>query len=173
MSVFTMSAQSGQIAIPRIELMPAQPAPFNVRDWKWVALKYDSFVYDVTRTGQYLPLVNIQAAGFNYPRCPAFGLHTYVGTGSPGGNEAINVLPSLVGASLCGIDKTGQFGRNWLEMSRDFYSRANGLNMYINNKGGGTGSDWWYDVMPNVYFYQLCDLYPRRPVAKQNGSSSR
>ncbi|MFM8488538.1 MAG: hypothetical protein ACKOCH_19570, partial [Bacteroidota bacterium] len=61
MSVFTMSAQSGQIAIPRIELMPAQPAPFNVRDWKWVALKYDSFVYDVQRTGQYLPLVNIQA----------------------------------------------------------------------------------------------------------------
>lgn len=163
MSVFTMSAQSGQIAIPRIELMPAQPAPFNVRDWKWVALKYDSFVYDVQRTGQYLPLVNIQAAGFNYPQYPAFGLHTYVGTGSPGGNEAINVLPSLVGASLCGIDKTGQFGRNWLEMSRDFYSRANGLNMYINNKGGGTGSDWWYDVMPNVYFYQLCDLYPPTP----------
>ncbi len=162
-SVFTMSAQNGQVAVPRVELMPSQPAPFNVRDWKWVALKYDSFVYDVQRSGQYLPLVNIQAGGFNYPQYPAFGLHTYVGTSSPNGNEAINVLPSLVGASLCGIDKTNQFGRNWLEMSRDFYSRANGLNMYTNNKGGGTGSDWWYDVMPNVYFYQLCDLYPPSP----------
>jgi hypothetical protein len=163
MSVFTMSAQSGQVTVPRVELMPSQPAPFNVRDWKWVALKYDSFVYDIQRTGQYLPLVNIQASGFNYPQYPAFGLHTYVGTNSPNGNEGINVLPSLVGASLCGVDKTSQFGRNWLEMSRDFYNRANGLNMYTNNKGGGTGSDWWYDVMPNVYFYQLCDLYPPAP----------
>lgn len=153
-------AQNGQIAIPRIELMPNQPAPYNVRDWRQVALRYDSFVYDVQKTGQYLPLSYLKPAGVNYPQNPAFGLHTYVGTNSPFGNEAINVLPSLVGASLVGIDKRNQFGRNWLLMSQDFFNKNNGENIYLNNPGASSGGDWWYDLMPNVFFYQLYDLYP-------------
>ena len=32
--------------------MPNQPAPYNVRNWKQVALQYDSFVYDLQKTGQ-------------------------------------------------------------------------------------------------------------------------
>lgn len=152
-------AQVSQIKIPRIEQMPNQPAPYNVRDWKQVAMQYDTFVYDITHSGQYLPLIDLQSGGYNYPDYPAFGLHTYVGTVNPGGNEAINVLPSLVGASLIGIDKQNQFSRNWIRMSQDFFSKRNGLGIYLNNKGGGSGSDWWYDLMPNVYFYQLYDLY--------------
>lgn len=157
---FSSSAQTGQIAIPRIDLMPNQPAPYNVRDWRQVALRYDSFVYDVQKTGQYLPLSYLKPAGVNYPQNPAFGLHTYVGTNSPLGNEAINVLPSLVGATLVGIDKRAQFGRNWLLMSQDFFNKNNGENIYLNNAGSSSGGDWWYDLMPNVYFYQLYDLYP-------------
>lgn len=156
----SLTAQVSQIALPRVEQMPLQPSPFNLRDWKNVALRYDSFVYDQNKSGQYLPLVNFQSSGYNYPQNAAFGLHTYVGTNSPNGNEAVNVLPSLVSASLCGVDKRSQFGRNWLQMSQDFFSKNNGQGIYLNNKGGGSGSDWWYDLMPNVYFYQLCDLYP-------------
>lgn len=155
-----LPGQAGQIAVPRIEQMPNQPAPYNVRDWRQVALQYDSFVYDLQKTGQYLPLSSLGAAGVNYPENPIFRLHTYVGTNSPMGNEAINVLPSLVGASLVGVDKTNQFGRNWLLMSQDFFNRANGENIYLNNAGAGSGGDWWYDLMPNVFFYQLVDLYP-------------
>lgn len=153
-------AQTGQIAIPRVDLMPNLPAPYNVRDWRQVALRYDSFVYDVQKTGQYLPLSYLKPAGVNYPQNPAFGLHTYVGTNSPLGNEAINVLPSLVGATLVGIDKRAQFGRNWLLMSQDFFNKNNGENIYLNNAGASSGGDWWYDLMPNVYFYQLYDRYP-------------
>ncbi len=153
-------AQTGQIAIPRVDLMPNQPAPYNVRNWRQVALQYDSFVYDVQKTGQYLPLSYLKPAGVNYPQNPAFGLHTYVGTNSPLGNEAINVLPSLVGATLVGADKQSQFGRNWLLMSQDFFNKNNGENIYLNNAGASSGGDWWYDLMPNVYFYQLYDLYP-------------
>ena len=155
-----LHAQTGQIAIPRVELMPNQPTPYNVRDWKQVALRYDSFVYDVTKTGQYLPITQITPAGVNYPQNSSFRMHTYVGTNSPLGNEAINVLPSLVGASLAGIDKTSQFGRNWLLMSQDFFNKNNGENLYLNNPSTTSGNDWWYDMMPNVYFYQLYDLYP-------------
>jgi len=155
-----LQGQPGQIAIPRIEIMPDQPAPYNQRNWKQVARQYDSMVYDVTKTGPYLPLISIGPSGINYPQNKTIKLHTYVGTNSPSGSEAINVLPSLVGASLVGIDKTNQFGQNWVLMSQDFFNKANGENIYLNNAGAGSGGDWWYDLMPNVFFYQLYDLYP-------------
>ena len=44
-------------------------------------------------------------------------------------------------------------------MSQDFYNKANGENIYLNNFSGHSGGDWWYDMMPNVYFYQIYDLY--------------
>lgn len=115
--------------------------------------------------GQYLPLSYLKPAGVNYPQNPAFGLHTYIGTSSPFGNEAINVLPSLVGATLVGADKRSQFGRNWLLMSQDFFNKNNGENIYLNNAGASSGGgDWWYDLMPNVFFYQLNHLYPNSGV---------
>ena len=160
LAALSLSAQPGQIAIPRVELMPNVPAPYFLRDWQQVALRYDSFVYDAGKTGQYLPLVSLQPAGFNYPQNPAFRLHTYVGTGTPQNSEAINVLPSLVGATLAGADKTNQYGRNWVLMSQDFFNRNNGEGIYLNNPNSGSGNDWWYDLMPNVFFYQLYDLYP-------------
>lgn len=151
-------AQSGQVNIPRIELMGNEPTPYLMRNWAQVAKQYDAFVYDVTKTGQYLPFIKITNGGVNYPQDEKFTMSTYVG--SPGGNEAINVLPSLVGASLMSIDKTNQFGKNWVKMSYDFFNKANGENIYLNNAGASSGGDWWYDIMPNVYFYQLYDLYP-------------
>ncbi len=156
----SLGAQVSQISIPRIAQMPDQPAPYNVRDWQEVALRYDSFVYDFQKTGQYLPLGYLIASGLNYPERPVFGLHTYVGTNTPLGNEAINVLPSLVGATLCGADKSNQYGQNWVLMSQDFFNKNNGELIYLNNRNGSSGGDWWYDLMPNVYFYQLYDLYP-------------
>ncbi|MEY3195174.1 MAG: hypothetical protein RIQ78_1271, partial [Bacteroidota bacterium] len=160
LNAVSMTGQTGQITIPRVEQMPNQPSPYNMRNWREVALGYDSFVYDATKTGQYLPLVRLMSNGVNYPQNPSFGLHTYVGTNSPQGNEAINVMPSLVGATLSGIDKSNQFGKNWVLMSQDFFNKNNGELIYLNSPNSGSGNDWWYDLMPNVYFYQLYDLYP-------------
>ena len=160
MAAFSLAAQVGQITVPRVELMPNEPSPFLMRDWRQAAQKYDSFVYDLTKTGQYLPLVSVQPSGYNYPQNPAYRLHTYVGTTSPNNGEAVNMLPSLVGATLAGIDKSNQYGRNWVLMSQDFFNKNNGENIYLNNPNTGSGNDWWYDLMPNVFFYQLYDLYP-------------
>jgi len=153
-------AQDNQVIIPRIEQMPNEPRPFNVRDWREVAVQYDSFVYDLDKTGQYLPLVSLRGQGYNYPQQPGFQLVTYVGTNRAQSNEAINVLPSLVGATLAGVDKSNHYGQNWVLMSQDFFNRQNGENIYLNNVNGGSGNDWWYDLMPNLFFYQLYDLYP-------------
>jgi hypothetical protein len=155
-----LRGQSGQLNIPRIERMPNLPTPYNLRNWQQVARQYDSFVYNVNKTGQYLPTISIGVSGVNYPQNKTIKLNTYIGTNSPSGSEAINVLPSLVGATLVGNDKSNQFGQNWLLMSQDFFNKANGENIYLNNAGASSGGDWWYDLMPNVFFYQLYDLYP-------------
>ncbi len=156
----SVEAQLSQIEISRIEMMPNEPAPFNMRDWAQVAIQYDSFIYDIQKTGQFLPVLTIHPAGVNYLQNPTFGLHSYVGTNSPQGREAINVLPSLVGATLVGADKTNQFGQNWVLMSQDYFNKNNGEFIYTNNPGGHSGGCWWYDMMPNIYFYQLYELYP-------------
>lgn len=155
-------AQTGQVSINRITLMPDLPSPLSIRDWNSVTTAYDAFVFDLNKTGQYLPLIRTGTPGqFNYPGNVPIFMDTYVG----GDNhlnvaEAINILPAIVGASLVGIDKSNQNGYNWVAMAKDFFNALNGQDVYLNNYSATSGSDWWYDVMPNIYFYQMRSLYP-------------
>jgi hypothetical protein len=149
-----------QININRIELMPNDPSPYEMRNWKQVAMGYDSLVYDFNQTGQYLPLIWQDANGINYPNHDQFGLHTVVGTMVPNSAEAINVLASVVSASLVGIDKTNQNGKNWVLMCEEYFNRRPAENVYLNGPVSSSGNDWWYDTMPNILFYQLYDIYP-------------
>lgn len=149
-----------QIVIPRIEMMPDFPQPYEMRNWKHVAQAYDSLVYNEFLSGQYLPLIKIFEQTINYPDHPSFGLHSYVGTENPASGEAINVLPSVIGATLCGIDKSKQFGKNWVLYCEEYFNKASGEEVYLNNPNGRSGHDWWYETMPNIFFYQLNELYP-------------
>ncbi|MCX6151260.1 MAG: T9SS type A sorting domain-containing protein [Ignavibacteriales bacterium] len=158
--LFTSVLFSQQINIPKIELMPKQPAPYVMRDWKEVSRDYDSFVFDLTKSGQYLPLVQIFQNTINYPEHNSFGLHSYVGTIYPNSAETINLLPAVIGASLCGIDKSNQNGYNWVLMCEEFFNKMNGEMIYLNSPSASSGDDWWYETMPNVFFYQLNYLYP-------------
>lgn len=152
-----------QMDLPRVEAMPNMPQPYEMRDWRSVTLAYDSLVFDLRREGTYLPLVWINPNTINYPDSPSFGLHTVVGTPFPQSAEAINALPALVGATLSGIGKTDQFGRNWVLMAREWFNRRPEENVYLNHPVASSGDDWWYDTMPNVFFLQLYDLYPDTP----------
>ncbi|MDZ7339176.1 MAG: T9SS type A sorting domain-containing protein [candidate division KSB1 bacterium] len=151
---------SQQIDIPRIELMPNKPAPYQMRNWKQVALGYDSLVFDLSRTGRYLPLIWTYSSTVNYPEHGSFGLHSYVGTRAPRSAEAINVIPAVIGATLVGVDKRNQWGHNWVLMCEEFFNRRPEENVYLNGPVASSGQDWWYDTMPNVFFYQLSYLYP-------------
>ncbi|HNS17526.1 MAG TPA: T9SS type A sorting domain-containing protein [Bacteroidales bacterium] len=155
-------AQPGQLSISRIGQMPDSPSPLQIRDWNSVTLDYDSFIFDLNKTGQYLPLSRLGSPGqFNYPDNTPVFLDSYVGADDHSNQaEAINILPAIIGASLAGVDKSNQNGMNWVAMAKDFYNKKNGQNVYLNNYSTKSGSDWWYDVMPNVYFYQLRNLYP-------------
>jgi len=151
-----------QISIPRIDLMPNLPAPYVMRDWKQVAIDYDNFVFDTSKTGTYLPITNISTSnGINYPTLKTIRMDTYVGQTDHGNvAEAVNILPAIVGASLVGVDKTTQLNTNWVAKIKDFYNLKNGQNVYLNSYSTGTGDDWWYELMPNVFFFQLYSLYP-------------
>lgn len=151
-----------QISIPRIEQMPNIPAPYQMRDWKKVAIDYDHFIFDVNQTGTYLPITKISTSnGTNYSDLKTIRMDTYVGQSDHGNvAEAINIMPAVVGASLVGVDKTAHFDTDWVIKVKDFFNLKNGQNVYLNNYSATTGSDWWYELMPSVFFYQLYALYP-------------
>ncbi len=155
-----VNAQVNQVTINRIEQMPNTPSPYFMRNWERVTIGYDSLVFDIDKTGDYLPLVFMSDEGVNYPQNKNFGLDSYVGTFFAKSGEAINVLPSLIGATLAGVDKGDQNNINWVLMAQDFFNKRAEENVYLNNYNGNSGNDWWYDIMPNIYFYQLNDLYP-------------
>lgn len=131
-----------------------------MRDWKQVARGYDSLVFNLNLTGPNLPLIGLNTNTVNYPTHSTFGLHTVVGTTDRTSAEAINCLPAVIGASLAGIDKSNQNGTNWVLMCEEWFNKKNGQNLYLNHPSASTGIDWWYETMPNVFFYQLYSLYP-------------
>ncbi|MBN2710336.1 MAG: T9SS type A sorting domain-containing protein [Calditrichaceae bacterium] len=149
-----------QIDIPRIESMSNLPDPYHMRDWQKIASGLDSLLFDLQAGGDYLPLIWTEPAGTNYPGHARFGIHSYVGTDNTSSGEAITVLPAVIGATLNGINKSNQNGYNWVLMCEDFFNKRPEENVYLNGFIATSGSDWWYDTMPNVFFYQLCSLYP-------------
>jgi len=156
---------ANQLTIPRIELMPNIPQPFLIRNWKKTTIDYDNFIFNTAKTGTYLPLSKIEPVGTNYPGVAQLMLDTYVGHNSHlKFAEGINVLPAIVGASLVGVDKTSHLGINWVRMAKNYFNLKNGIKLYLNHFNTKTGNDWWYQTMPNVYFFQLYDLYPDADV---------
>jgi hypothetical protein len=158
--LINISAFPQEININRIEMMPNFPSPYEMRDWKRTAVGYDSLVFNAALNGQYLPLIRFYNNTINYPEHGSFGLHTVVGTTSPTSGEAINVLPAVIGASLVGIDKSNQNGYNFVLMCEEWFNKINGELVYLNHPSASSGDDWWYETMPNIFFYQLYDLYP-------------
>ena len=153
--IFATGIMAQQISINRINIMSDFPSPYLMRDWEEVTKGYDSLVFDIDASGQYLPLIFFRNNTVNYPSDNSFGLHTVVGTTSPSSGEAINVIPAVVGASLIGIDKSNQNGYNWVKMCREYFNNRPEENVYLNHPSATSGDDWWYVTMPSVFFYQL------------------
>jgi hypothetical protein len=163
-----------QMVVPRIEQMPNLPQPFRMLDWRQRAVDFDRLVFNTNRVGELPPLVWIDRARRNFDE-DAFGLYTSAwegrgGTDNHGGeyHEAINTLGAVLGASLAGINKSDQHGHNWVSMCRNYFNSANGWNIVMNFTsermapyGGGYGKDFWYDLYPNILFFQIADRYPQ------------
>jgi hypothetical protein len=177
-----------QINIPRIELMPNMPQPYKIINWKQKAIDYDNYVFDFNSKFPSGPLIWLDNNQRNLPQI-TFGLYTAINDCRQGPqnnngefHESLNALSAVLGAGLIGIDKTNQNGYNFVKMLQNYFNTENGWNIVMNNTtpevaslGGGYGRDWWYDVLPNVLFYAVCDVFPnvenadhiQRTVAEQ------
>lgn len=164
-----------QQSLQRIDEMADIPQPLKIIDYKQLALRFDSTVYDFNATGEFWPLVWIDSSKKNFPQ-NVTGLYTAIGDVRQGTHnngifhEALATMGATLGATLVGIDKTNSQNRNYVGMLKNYFNRETGWNIMMNNTcpevallGGGYGRDWWYDVYPNVLFYAICDQYPQEP----------
>jgi len=53
-----------------------------------------------------------------------------------------------------------QYGYDWPLLCEEYFNRRPAENVYLNGPNASSGHDWWYETMPNIFFYQLNELYP-------------
>ena len=162
-----------QTLIQRIELMPNTPQPYKIIDWKQKAKDYDAYVFDFNPNLPAGTMIWLDNSQRNLPQI-TFGIYTAINDVRQGPahndgefHESLNSLSAILGAGLMGIDKTHQNGYNYVKMIQNYFNSDTGWNIMMNNTcpevallGGGYGRDWWYDVLPNVLFYAVSDVFP-------------
>lgn len=170
------AAQPAQRHLQRVDQMADIPQPLQIIDYRQLAIRFDSTVYDFNAKGAYWPMIWWDSSYKNFPQ-PVAGIYTAVGDVRQGPahnkgmfHEALANMGSVLGATLVGIDKGNQRGLNYVGMLKNYFNKDAGWDIMMNNTcpevallGGGYGRDWWYDVYPNVLFYAIFDKYPNEP----------
>ncbi len=144
-----------QTSIPRVEAMPDLPVPFAMRDWRQVARNYLEFVFDSSRLGPDLPLLKWEDGNDSQ-----FTLPSYVG-GHSHSAEGINFLAAVVSGGLVGEDMRHFQGHNWVDLATNYFNPH--LGVLGNGWGGEGGASYWYDLFPDILYFQICDLFPGGP----------
>ena len=145
------AAETSRSTIPRVERMPNLPQPFAMRDWSQVTHDYLDLVFDFKQRGEHLPLVGWLDVSRTMVSFPSY-------VGGPNDPEAVNYLAAVISGSLVGLDMRHYHGHDWVTLGTNFFNAEEGV--YVNRPRGGTGDSFWYDIFPNVLFYQLNYLYP-------------
>jgi hypothetical protein len=154
--------ETSRATIARVERMPNLPQPFAMRDWRQVTGNYLDLVFDFRQRGEHLPLVGWLDEGHTMVSFPSY-------VGGPKDPEAVNYLAAVISGSLVGLDMRNYRGHDWVTLGTNFFNAQEGV--YVNRPRGGTGGSFWYDVFPNVLFYQLNDLYPGNSARDQQARS--
>ncbi|MHA4816119.1 discoidin domain-containing protein [Streptomyces aculeolatus] len=145
---------------------PTKPTPLGTFDWRQRARDYDAFVYNWADRGNYTTIradsdpLNMPAGSVSYT-LPAYYGDIRVAE-KKGVQEAVCQIASVVGATLAGIDKSKQDGRNYVDMLRTFYHPD--LRVALNTPSlpgeGVPGSDSiWYTTTANVLYWMLGAQY--------------
>jgi hypothetical protein len=158
-----------EVQIPSLETIPSLPPVLELRDWKEVAREYTSLVFDLSAKGDFLPLCWWDKRGINFG-LDHLALAAYVGDhryGRDGAQEAINVIAAVRSATLVGLDMSNWQGLDLVTMQKEFFNRANGQNLVLNNPSATTGSSFWYEIYPSILFAILCYQYPELAQIKK------
>ena len=145
-------------AIPGVAGMAQLPEPYRLRDWAKVTRDYLDILLDFEARGEHLPLIEWKDDRHQVVRMPSF-------VGGPREPESINLFAALVSGELIGLDMTRFRGRDWLALTEPFFASEDGV--YLNRPGATSGDSFWYDTLPNVLYFQLCDLTPDDPGRRE------
>ncbi|WEK35925.1 MAG: hypothetical protein P0Y53_00305 [Candidatus Pseudobacter hemicellulosilyticus] len=162
--------------LSRVDSMPSLPQPLEIIDYRQLALRFDSTVYDIHATGDYWPLIWFDSTNKNFSQ-PIAAIYTAMGDVRQGPkvnkgmfHEALANMGAVLGATLVGVNKANQHELDYVSMLKNYFNKDVGWDIMMNNTapevallGGGYGRDWWYDVFPNVLFYAIYDKYPHAP----------
>src|SRR6476469_9127987 len=111
---------SNILHIALVDRMPDVPVNYKLIDWNKRARDFDAFIYDASKTGQYLPIITPDYSN------STFKIPAYVGINLPdGGEEAVATLQSVLGATLAGIDKSNQNGTDYVTQIQVYKNREN------------------------------------------------
>src|SRR5690606_38573672 len=109
-------------------------------------------VYDFNAKGPYWPLIWIDSSNKNFPQ-PVAGIYTAIGDVRQGPehhngmfHESLATMGAVLGATLVGIDKSNQQGRNYVAMLKNYFNKDTHWDIMMNNTcpevaalGGGYG----------------------------------
>lgn len=159
-----------QVVIPVLEAIPSLPPIFDLRNWSEVTRAYTSLLFDISLQGDFLPLAWWDRRGLNFG-LEHLALPAYVGDyryGRDGAQEAINVIAAVRSATLVGLDMSHWQGLDLVTMQKEFFNRANGQNLVLNNPFSVTGNSFWYEIYPSILFFILCYQYPELAQRKMD-----
>ncbi|MDB6068389.1 MAG: hypothetical protein JWR26_4597 [Pedosphaera sp.] len=129
-----------------------------MRDWQQVTRDYLDFAFDFDKRGQHLPLVRWTDKSETMIWMPAY-------VGNKDGPEGINYLAAVVSGSLVGLNMRTYHHHDWVAIGTNFYNSADGV--FLDLPQGPSGGSLWYDVLPNVLFFQIAELYPGDPAQER------
>ncbi|MEP6615299.1 MAG: hypothetical protein ABJA57_01910 [Ginsengibacter sp.] len=142
--------------IPLVDEMPDIPVNYHLIDWNQRAKDFDSFIFDGTKSGQYLPIIKTDNTN------KTFKMPAYVGINlQDGAEEAVANMQAVLGASLAGIDKSNQNGMDYVTQIQVYKNRENVITNNPNQLSAGL--EFWYALLPTVEFGALTDLYAKVP----------
>lgn len=156
------------VSVGVIAGFPSDPQPAGSFDWHQRAVDFDAFAYDWSDRGDYTT-IRTDATGVNLPdgestyKMPAyFGDTRIAGLAGDGNQEAVTQIASVVGASLVGVNKSDQDGRNYVDMLRTFFHPDQGVasNTPSASSAAPGSASIWYRTTANILYYMLGDQYP-------------
>ena len=160
---------AGQKNIDRVDRYSSVlPKEYEWFDYEERAKAYDRLVYDETLSGVYAPFI------WQDETYDTFGLAAYVGdgrVGNDGSEEAVTTVASVLSATLLGIDKSSQDGKNYVAMLHAYFSEEE--NIILNNPAGSSRTtSMWYLIYPTILYTQVSVCYPDEAQIREDTLSA-
>lgn len=160
---------AGQKNIDRVDRYGSVlPKDYEWFDYEERARAYDGLVYDEMLSGAYAPFV------WQDETYDTFGLAAYVGdgrVGADGSEEAVTTVASVLSATLLGIDKSSQNGKNYVAMLHAYFSEEE--NIILNNPAGSSKTtSMWYLIYPTILYTQVSVCYPDEAQIREDTLSA-